>query len=135
MLTGVGLAQVIGRAVERTRPPVELMLLGADHTFSFLSGHVLGASNFLLVTAFLVFSRHRKPVVTAVGFVVAVFGVALAALSRLYLGNHWLSDAIASVAVSLVVLGAVIAVDTWRTVRIPGEAITEDVSKADAPAD
>src|SRR3712207_7875226 len=35
MITGVGLAQVIGRSVERTRPPVELMLFGADHTFSF----------------------------------------------------------------------------------------------------
>lgn len=52
MLTGVGLAQVISHAVERARPPVELMLFGADHTFSFPSGHVLGASNFLLVTAF-----------------------------------------------------------------------------------
>ena len=135
MLTGVGLAQVIGRSVERTRPPVELMLFGADHTFSFPSGHVLGASNFLLVTAFLVFSRHRKPAVTAAGFVLAGFGVALAALSRLYLGYHWVSDAIGSVAVSLVVLGAVIAVDTWRTVRIPGEALTEDVSRADAPAE
>jgi membrane-associated phospholipid phosphatase len=130
MLTGVGLAQVIGRSVERTRPPVELMLFGADHTFSFPSGHVLGASNFLLVTAFLVFSRHRKPAVTAAGFVLAGFGVALAALSRLYLGYHWVSDAIASVAVSLVVLGAVIAVDTWRTVRIPGESRTETVSRA-----
>src|SRR3712207_3207592 len=104
MITGVGLAQVIGRSVERTRPPVELMLFGADHTFSFPSGHVLGASNFLLVTAFLVFSRHSNPAVAATGFVFAVFGVALAALSRLYLGYHWVSDAIASVAVSLVVL-------------------------------
>lgn len=135
MLTGVGLAQVIGRAVERTRPPVELMLFGADHTFSFPSGHVLGASNFLLVTAFLVFSRHRKPAVTAIGFVFAVFGVALAALSRLYLGYHWVSDVVASVAVSLMVLGAVIAVDTWRTVRIPGEPIAGERTKADAPAD
>jgi membrane-associated phospholipid phosphatase len=61
--------------------------------------------------------------------------VALAALSRLYLGYHWVSDAIASVAVSFVVLGAVIAVDTWRTVRIPGESRTENISRADAPAD
>jgi undecaprenyl-diphosphatase len=135
MLTGVGLAQVIGQAVERTRPPVELMLSGADHSFSFPSGHVLGASNFLLVTAFLVFSRHRNPRVTVIGFVLAIFGVALAGLSRLYLGYHWVSDVIASVAVSLVVLGAVIAVDTWRTVRIPGESLTGGYSKADTPAD
>ncbi|MFJ5700496.1 phosphatase PAP2 family protein [Arthrobacter sp. NPDC093139] len=135
MVTGVVLAQLIGHAVERARPPVDLMLFGADHTFSFPSGHVLGASDFLLVTAFLVFSRHRRPAVTVVGFVFAVIGVILAALSRLYLGYHWVSDAVASVSLSLVVLGAVIAVDTWRTARVPGEAVTGELSKADSPAD
>lgn len=135
MVTGVGLAQLIGHSVERTRPPVELMLFGADHTFSFPSGHVLGASDFLLVTAFLVFSRHRHPKVTVIGFIFAIIGVVLAALSRLYLGYHWVSDAVASVSLSLVVLGAVIAVDTWRTARVPGEAVTGELSKADSPAD
>jgi undecaprenyl-diphosphatase len=61
--------------------------------------------------------------------------VVLAALSRLYLGYHWVSDAVASVSLSLVVLGAVIAVDTWRTARVPGEAVTGELSKADSPAD
>lgn len=35
MLTGVILAQLIGRTVGRQRPPVDLMLFGADSTFSF----------------------------------------------------------------------------------------------------
>lgn len=131
MLTGVGLAQLIGRSVERERPPVDQMLFGADQTFSFPSGHVLGASDFLLVTAFLVFSRHRNPKATMTGIFCAIIGVILAAVSRLYLGYHWLSDAIASVSLSLVVLGAVIAVDTWRTARIAGEEVTGELSKAD----
>ncbi|MFE5838426.1 phosphatase PAP2 family protein [Arthrobacter sp. NPDC056493] len=133
MLTGVGLAQLIGRAVDRHRPPVDQMLFGADHTFSFPSGHVLGASDFLLITAFLIFSRRRKPKTTAIGFVCAIIGVILASVSRLYLGYHWVSDAVASVALSLVVLGAVIAVDTWRTARVPGERVTGELSKADSP--
>ena len=61
MLTGVILAQVIGHIVERHRPPIDLMLFGADSTFSFPSGHVLGACDFLLVTTFLVFSRRQNP--------------------------------------------------------------------------
>jgi undecaprenyl-diphosphatase len=134
MLTGVGLAQLIGHSVGRDRPPVDLMLFGADHTFSFPSGHVLGASDFLLVTTFLVFSR-RKSKSAAVAFVFAIVGVFLAAVSRLYLGYHWVSDAVASVALSLVVVGAVIAVDTWRTARVRGEAVTGELSKADSPAD
>lgn len=133
MLTGVGLAQIIGRSVGRDRPPVDLMLFGADHTFSFPSGHVLGASDFLLVTTFLVFSRRQNSRSAAVAFAFAIIGVFLAAVSRLYLGYHWVSDAVASVALSLVVVGVVIAVDTWRTARVKGEAITGELSKADSP--
>jgi membrane-associated phospholipid phosphatase len=135
MLTGVGLAQIIGRAVDRQRPPVDLMLFGADHTFSFPSGHVLGACDFLLLTTFLVFSRHSSPKAAVVGFVMAGIGVFFAAVSRLYLGYHWVTDAMASVSISLVIFGAVMALDTWRTARVPGEQVTGTLSKADTSQD
>lgn len=135
MLTGVVLAQIIGRTVGRSRPPVEQMLFGPDPTFSFPSGHVLGAADFLLVTAFLIFSRRKNPWLAVLAFAAAGIGIFLAAVSRLYLGYHWVSDALASVALSLVILGAVIAVDTWRTARIPGEKITGELSKADTTTD
>ncbi len=135
MLTGVVISQIILAIVQRSRPPVELMLFGADHTFSFPSGHVLGACDFLLVTTFLVFSRRENPRSAATGFIGAGIGVVLAALSRLYLGYHWFSDAMASISLSLLILGAVIALDTWRTARIPGEQITSELSKADTPGD
>ncbi|MDQ0819661.1 membrane-associated phospholipid phosphatase [Arthrobacter sp. V4I6] len=135
MLTGVILAQVIGRTVGRQRPPVDLMLFGEDTTFAFPSGHVLGACDFLLVTTYLIFSRRRNPRSAVVGFAVAGIGIFLAAVSRLYLGYHWTSDALASLAISFVVLGAVIALDTWRTARIPGERITGILSKADTSQD
>ena len=68
MLTGVILAQIIGRTIDRQRPPVDLMLFGADFTFSFPSGHVLGACDFLLVSAFLVFSRRHNRMAAVAGF-------------------------------------------------------------------
>lgn len=135
MLTGVLISQIILAIVQRSRPPVELMLFGADHTFSFPSGHVLGACDFLLVTTFLVFSRRENPRSAVIGFVGAGIGIILAAMSRLYLGYHWLSDALASVSLSLVILGAAMALDTWRTARVPGERVTGELSKADAPGD
>ncbi|MEC5179720.1 phosphatase PAP2 family protein [Arthrobacter sp. CG_A4] len=135
MLTGVILAQIIGRTVGRERPPVDLMLFGADFTFSFPSGHVLGASDFLLVGTFLIFSRRRNHKAALIGFVLAGIGVFFAAISRLYLGYHWLTDALASVSISFVVLGAVIALDTWRTARVRGERITGTLSKADSSGD
>ncbi len=131
MLTGVILAQIIGRTVGRQRPPVDLMLFGSDFTFSFPSGHVLGASDFLLVTTFLIFSRRKNPKAAVAGFVVAGIGIFFAALSRLYLGYHWTTDAFASLSISFVILGAVMLLDTWRTARIPGEQITGTLSKAD----
>ena len=135
MLTGVILAQLIGRTVERHRPPVDLMLFGADSTFSFPSGHVLGACDFLLVTTFLVFSRRKNPKAAVAGFVVAGIGIFFAAVSRLYLGYHWTTDALASLSISFVILGAVILLDTWRTARIPGEPVTGELSKHETAAD
>lgn len=121
MVAGVVLGQIVTRLVGRERPPVDLMLLEVDHTFSFPSGHVLGASNFLLVLAYLFYSRRRNPTVTVWGFVGAGILVVLAAFSRVYLGYHWVSDALGSVALSITLLGAVIAVDTRRTVHVhPG---------------
>ncbi|MET1089189.1 MAG: phosphatase PAP2 family protein [Arthrobacter sp.] len=133
MLTGVIVSQIILHIVRRSRPPVEQMLFGIDHTFSFPSGHVLGACDFLLVGTFLIFSRRKNRKAAVFGFVGAGIGIVLAAVSRLYLGYHWLSDALASVSLSLLILGGVIAVDTWRTARIPGERITGELSKAEAP--
>ncbi|MDN4611121.1 phosphatase PAP2 family protein [Arthrobacter burdickii] len=121
MTAGVVLAEVITHLVGRARPPASAMLLGSDSTYSFPSGHVLGASDFLLVGAFIVFSRRRRPGPVLAGFLAAWGGIAAQVVSRLYLGYHWLTDALASIALSLVVLGVVIALDTWRTAGTPEE--------------
>ena len=118
MSTGVALALFIAHSVGRDRPPTELMLFGHDATSSFPSGHVLGAADFVLITAYLVFSRRQSVSAAVVGFAFAVVCLAAGAISRLYLGYHWATDALASIALSMVILGLVIAVDTWRTVRV-----------------
>jgi membrane-associated phospholipid phosphatase len=123
MVTGVILAQVLAPIVKHPRPPIGLMLFGPDHTYSFPSGHVLGASDFLLLLAFLIASRRQQTGFTIAAFVVAALGIALQVVSRLYLGYHWISDTASSVTLSLVVVGVVIAIDTRRTVRVRGERI------------
>lgn len=135
MLSGVIISQIILQIVRRSRPPVEQMLFGIDHTFSFPSGHVLGACDFLLVGTFLIYSRRKNRKAAVWGFIGAGVGIVLASVSRLYLGYHWLSDALASVSLSLLILGGVIALDTWRTARIPGERITGELSKAETQRD
>jgi membrane-associated phospholipid phosphatase len=119
MVGGLVIVQIITRIVGRPRPPVNLMLFGVDTTASFPSGHVLGASDFVLLLTYLIFSRRKQLARTVIAFVIAVILILAAATSRVYLGYHWPTDALASIALSLVVLGTVIAVDTHHTVRTP----------------
>ncbi|MEO6944345.1 MAG: phosphatase PAP2 family protein [Lacisediminihabitans sp.] len=122
MLMGVILAYTFELLVGRTRPPVNFMLLGTDKTFSFPSGHVLGACNFMLIGVYLIYSRRHKSGEAILGFIVAFVVIAAVATCRVYLGYHWPTDVLASVCLSLVVLGTVIAVDTRRTTRITPRA-------------
>lgn len=123
MVAGVVLAQVLAPIVRHPRPPIAQMLLAPDHTFSFPSGHVLGMADFFLLTAFLLASRIRRPWFTAVAVVVAVLAVIAQVTARLYLGYHWFTDVTASVALSCIIVGMVIAIDTHRTVRVGSEPL------------
>jgi undecaprenyl-diphosphatase len=130
MVAGVIVANVLAQVVHRQRPPASSMLIGNDTTFSFPSGHVLGASDFLILTAFLIVSRRPKAWGAALGLGIAWLGVLAEMFSRMYLGYHWLSDTFASLTISMVIVGSVIAIDTWRTVRLPGERVHGRLSQA-----
>lgn len=67
MITGVIVANTLAQIVHRHRPSADFMLIGHDATFSFPSGHVLGASDFLILTAFLIVSRRPKAWGVALG--------------------------------------------------------------------
>ena len=134
MLTGVILAQRIGHSVGRQCWPGGPHAFRGRYALPLPLADVLGAD--LLVTTFLVFSRRETPRAAVAGFVVAGVGIFFAgsqpALPRLSLDDP---DASASLSISFVVLGAAIALDTWRTARIPGERVTGTLSKADTSHD
>ncbi|WP_438853442.1 phosphatase PAP2 family protein [Agromyces sp. M3QZ16-3] len=133
MILGVITVQLLAPLIARDRPPADEMLFGYDPTSSFPSGHVMGVADFLFIGTYLVFSRHRRPVVTTLAFVAAAVIVVLTAACRIYLGYHWATDALGSIFLSLVVLGLVIAVDTWRTVRVgSAEQIAESDRRPEA---
>lgn len=123
------LIQILTRLVQRPRPPLDLMLFGKDTTYSFPSGHVAGTADFFLLLPYLIISRKPTCGRIAVGVVVAVIGISSQVFSRLYLGYHWLSDTLASICLAMVILGLVMAIDTRRTVRIPGEKVTGELSQ------
>ena len=98
--------------VARPRPPVDSQLVpGLETSYSFPSGHTAGAATALLVLAYLAWERGPTPRALLRWGVVVVTGIGAVALSRLYLGYHFVTDVAASVALAVAVLGVVLLVD------------------------
>lgn len=115
MGSGVAIVETISHLVRRPRPPVDLMLLEPDHTFSFPSGHVLATSDFMLICAYLIISRKpTRARIIAASIIVPVVIISQI-ISRIYLGYHWFSDTIASVTLAIVITSLVIIIDTLFT--------------------
>lgn len=82
---------------QRPRPIVDHPLLTLA-THSFPSGHTMNATVFYgLVAAFIVMQR-RHIAFSLVASLAAILMIALVAISRVYLGVHFLSDVLASIA-------------------------------------
>jgi undecaprenyl-diphosphatase len=93
MLLNVALKHVFRRA----RPTLEDPLLTLS-TYSFPSGHTAAATVFYgLLACYLVRRMHGWPARAAV-IVACILMVMLVALSRMYLGVHYLSDVLAAAA-------------------------------------
>jgi undecaprenyl-diphosphatase len=105
------------RYFARARPIAAEMLRRANG-YSFPSGHALGSAVAFGALAYLAFRAIRSwPVKTAViAFLYTL--VASVALSRVYLGVHWISDVLAGVTVGTVwVTTATVAYETTRRIR------------------
>lgn len=112
MLLAVGVSTVTKAIVARPRPDETSMTVpGVESTFSFPSGHTIGAATLVLVLGYLVWSR-RGGMRALVGWVVgSVLLVALVGGSRLYLGYHFTTDVLAGAALAIAVLGVVVILD------------------------
>jgi undecaprenyl-diphosphatase len=105
MLLNVGLKHVF----ERARPHFDEPLLTLT-TFGFPSGHAAGATMFYGVLAAYLISKVKPWRWRALIAVSAVTLVSLVALSRLYLGVHYLTDVVAGVAEGIAWLALIFGV-------------------------
>ena len=101
MVGGAVVNLAIKQAYERSRPHFDDPLVSLD-SFSFPSGHTAGATLFYGVLGAFLVSRFFDRGVRAAIVAVAILMVALVALSRMYLGAHYLSDVVAAACSSTV---------------------------------
>lgn len=93
--------QEFGRPRQHVFPPVDV-----EHTFSFPSGHTLMAVGVYGLIAMLLWQRGHRLLATFSGL-----WVLIVAISRVYLGAHYPSDVLASLAVGTFMLVIVQFID------------------------
>jgi membrane-associated phospholipid phosphatase len=106
------------RYFARARPAVAEMLRLA-HGYSFPSGHAMGSTVTFGALAYLGFRVAKTWRVKAACIALAITLTASVALSRVYLGAHWISDVGAGAAAGTVwVAATTVAYETFRRVRL-----------------
>jgi undecaprenyl-diphosphatase len=111
-LGGSATAGVILKSlVRRSRPPVATMLGAPETGWGFPSNHTLVTAALAGGLVLVVWRVTRHPLARAAVAVVAATASLAMGASRLYLGDHWLTDVLASFALAV----GVVAVVAWMT--------------------
>jgi len=97
VLGGIALNLLLKQAYERARPHFDDPMISLE-SFSFPSGHTSGATAFWGIAAAFLVSRYYERGKREAIVWLAIGMVALVALSRMYLGAHYLSDVLAAIA-------------------------------------
>lgn len=108
-LSGAGLVELVKILVHRPRPGADLVtVLQQLKSYSFPSGHVLTYTVFFGFLFFLSYTLLKRSFVRTI--LLAILGslVGLIGISRIYLGDHWASDA----------AGAYLLGSLWLTLSI-----------------
>ena len=117
-LFSIGLNVLVKDLIQRPRPAATLVHVFATlHDFSFPSGHVMFYTGFFGFIVFLAFTLLKPSFKRT--FLVVFFGllVLLIGISRVYVGEHWASDALGAYLLGALALAAVIQLYRWGKPR------------------
>ena len=97
---GILLNHIMKVAFHRPRPLLHQFFI-SSFDYSFPSGHVMNATLFYGIMAIFAVQVIKEWKWQVFVVLVAIFLILLVALSRIYLGYHYLSDTLAAIAISL----------------------------------
>jgi undecaprenyl-diphosphatase len=114
-----GLGQLVKIVVHRPRPGANLVnVLQQLNSYSFPSGHVLAYTAFFGFLFFLGYTLLKPSFVRAVLLAILGILVALIGISRIYVGDHWASDAIGAYLLGSLWLALCVSIYRWGKTRI-----------------
>ena len=115
LIGSTGAAAILSTALKTVttngRPPVVNMIAPFEIDYSFPSGHTISIAVCLLVLGYLIYSRRSSGIRIFTWTIITTFGIGMIAISRLYLGYHWLTDIVSSIGLGFAILAGVIIID------------------------
>jgi undecaprenyl-diphosphatase len=102
-------AEVLKALVRRSRPPLADELGAPESGYGFPSAHTLVTAALVAAAAVVVWRAVQVRAVRLLAAGTAVVVSGLMGASRLYLGDHWASDVLASYALAVAVVAAAVA--------------------------
>jgi len=95
------------------RPLHQYMVPSYQLDYSFPSGHTLGIWVFLLTFGYLFYSRKFSAKKYILWSLLAILITIVTAITRLYLGYHWLTDIVASIGLGLIIFSITVFIDSF----------------------
>lgn len=102
---------ILKALISNDRPAHDFMIKPFETGYSFPSGHTICIMVLLSIIGYLICSRHSSSCRTFSWIVVVKIGVIVIAVSRLYLGYHWITDVVASIGLGFIILAIAIFAD------------------------
>jgi membrane-associated phospholipid phosphatase len=128
-LLSIGINVLVKDLIQRPRPAAALVnVLATLHDFSFPSGHVMFYTGFYGFIVFLAFTLLKPSLKRTLLLVFFGLLVLLVGISRIYVGEHWASDALGAYLLGTLILVAVIQLYRWGKPRFFG---AQPVAKAE----
>ncbi len=122
MVLSVGLAasfsSLIKVLTKNARPLITDMVPPLELDFSFPSGHTLATIVLLLTTGYLFYSRYHasdRNFWLTTWIITTISGTIIIAVSRLYLGYHWVTDVVASIGLGFIIFALIVFIDKFVT--------------------
>ena len=108
----VSLVTILKIALDRSRPPANLVLGAPPTDKAFPSGHAAGGSVAIILIALLLGLTATKPFVRRLLVIIGCLLALLIGWSRSYLGDHWPTDVLAGWFLAAVMVSVTMALVT-----------------------